>query len=95
MLALRARCSGHQQVADETFDRWPPLFGCAGRRHPHGADAGRWENHMYSFWISVALVFVAEIGDPAKQEALQNAFSQTNKYIGKAAAAKGVALNKG
>ena len=37
----------------------------------------------------------AEIGDPAKQEALQNAFSQTNKYVGKAAAAKGVALNKG
>ena len=38
---------------------------------------------------------IAEIGDPAKQEALQNAFQQTNKFVGKAAAAKGVALNKG
>jgi NAD(P)-dependent dehydrogenase (short-subunit alcohol dehydrogenase family) len=37
----------------------------------------------------------AEICDTSKQEALQNAFQQTNKYIAKAAAAKGVALNKG
>ncbi|MFO1136805.1 MAG: SDR family NAD(P)-dependent oxidoreductase [Rhodoblastus sp.] len=37
---------------------------------------------------------IAEIGDPAKQEALQNAFQQTNKFVGKAAAAKGVALSK-
>ncbi len=37
----------------------------------------------------------AEISDPSKQEALQNAFQQTNKYVGKAAAAKGVSLTKG
>ncbi len=37
----------------------------------------------------------AEICDTSKQEALQNAFQQTNKYITKAAAAKGVTLNKG
>jgi NAD(P)-dependent dehydrogenase (short-subunit alcohol dehydrogenase family) len=34
----------------------------------------------------------AEISDTSKQEALQNAFQQTNKYITKAAAAKGVSL---
>jgi NAD(P)-dependent dehydrogenase (short-subunit alcohol dehydrogenase family) len=34
----------------------------------------------------------AEISDTSKQEALQNAFQQTSKYITKAAAAKGVSL---
>ncbi|MFO1115630.1 MAG: SDR family NAD(P)-dependent oxidoreductase [Beijerinckiaceae bacterium] len=36
-----------------------------------------------------------EICDTSKQEALQNAFQQTNKFVGKAAAAKGVNLSKG
>jgi hypothetical protein len=37
----------------------------------------------------------AEISDTSGQEALQNAFQQTNKYLSKAAAAKGVSLSKG
>ncbi|MDE2362151.1 MAG: SDR family NAD(P)-dependent oxidoreductase [Hyphomicrobiales bacterium] len=42
----------------------------------------------------VAAEFAA-ISDTSKQEALQNAFQQTNKYLTKAAAAKGINLAKG
>ncbi len=37
----------------------------------------------------------AEISDTSKQEALAGAFQQTNKFVSKAAAAKGVSLSKG